>query len=154
MNAFKLVRSRGELILLSQAIEVSLKEESAILSLKERSPSAASGPPLRCNKCNKLGHMANRCSNSDRFPVPNVKAVLSCFNCGREGHVAKDCQQKLMYKVGVGRDTQYRGGVSRDTDNSGRAQSKGWIRSGNDRRELSSNPMSARRNKYMVVHSS
>jgi hypothetical protein len=38
-------RSRGESILLSQAIEISLEEESAILSVKERSPSAANGPP-------------------------------------------------------------------------------------------------------------
>jgi hypothetical protein len=39
------VRSRGESILLSQAIEISLEEESAILSAKERSSSAVSGPP-------------------------------------------------------------------------------------------------------------
>ena len=69
-----IIQSRGESILLSQAIEVSLEEESAILSVKERSPSAASGLPLRCNKCNKLGHMANKCSSSDRFPVANVKS--------------------------------------------------------------------------------
>jgi hypothetical protein len=56
-----IVRSRGESILLSQAIEISLEEESAILSVKERSPSGANGPCLRCNKCNKLGHMASRC---------------------------------------------------------------------------------------------
>ena len=65
-----IVRSRGESILLSQAIEISLEEESAILSVKERSPSGATGPPLRCNKCNKLGHTANRCLTSERFPAP------------------------------------------------------------------------------------
>jgi len=72
-----IVRSRGESILLSEAIEISLEEESAILSVKERSPSAANGPPLRCNKCNKLGHMANRCLIPDRLPISNVKAVNS-----------------------------------------------------------------------------
>jgi hypothetical protein len=40
-----IVRSRGETIL-SQAKEISLEEESAILSEKERSPSAANGPRL------------------------------------------------------------------------------------------------------------
>jgi len=40
-----IVRSRGESILLSQAFELSLEEECAILSAKERSPSAANVPP-------------------------------------------------------------------------------------------------------------
>jgi len=40
-----IVRSIGESILLSQAIELSLEEECASLSAKERSPSAANGPP-------------------------------------------------------------------------------------------------------------
>ena len=40
-----IVRSRGESILLSQAFEISLAEESAIPSVKERSPSAANAPP-------------------------------------------------------------------------------------------------------------
>lgn len=40
-----IVRSRGEAILLSQAIEISLEEESAILSVREKSHSAANGPP-------------------------------------------------------------------------------------------------------------
>jgi len=98
-----IVQSRGESILLSQAIEISLEEESAILSVKGRSPSAANGPPLRCNKCNTIGHTANGCSNLDKFPVTNIKAVLSCFNCGSEGHVAKDCQRKPTYKGSVSR---------------------------------------------------
>jgi len=56
-----IVRSRGESILLSQAIELSLEEESAILSAKERSPSTANGPSVRCTRCNRLGHAANKC---------------------------------------------------------------------------------------------
>jgi hypothetical protein len=138
-----IVRSRGESILLSQAIEISLEEESAILSVKERSPSGANGPHLRCNTCNKLGHMASRCSNPDRFPALNVKAVMSSFNCGCEGHVAKDCQQKLPFRADNGRDTRYGSSVSKDTDNINKLPGKGWIRSGNGERELSSNPTAA-----------
>ena len=68
-----------------------------------------------------------------------------------------------MYKSSVGRDTQYKGSVGRDidnvfgsvgrdickdsvgtdTNNLSRAQGKGWIRLGDDRRELSSNPTTA-----------
>jgi len=59
----------------------------------------------------------------------------------------KDCWRKPSYKGGVGRHTQFRDGVGRDTDNSSRAQDKGWIRSVNDGRELSSNPTTACQNK-------
>lgn len=132
------VRSRGESILLSQAIEISLEEESAILSVKERSTSAANGPPLRCNKCNKLGHTANRCMSSYRFPNADVKAVSSCFSCGSGSHIAKDCPQGRVCR---------KCGRKGHTANVCRAQSKGWIGAGNDWREASSNPTPARPNK-------
>ena len=111
-----IVRSRGETILLSQAIEISLEEESAILSAKERSPSAANGPPSRCNRCNKLGHAANKCTSMERPPLASVRAILSCFNCGREGHIARDCRRRPTYKGSVGRDTDnVFGSAGRDT---------------------------------------
>jgi hypothetical protein len=158
-----IVRSTGESTLLSQAIEISLEEESAILSVKEKSPSAANGPPLRCNKCNKLGHTANRCLSTG-VPTSNVRIVASCFNCGRDGHVVRDCRRRPTSNAGagrgsgfnasVGRDTEFIGGTGRGThtdgvgrDTKNRAQGKGWIKSGNGRRELSSNPMTARRHK-------
>jgi len=47
----------------------------------------------------------------------------------------------------VGRDTCCKDVVGRDTDNLSRAQVKGWIRSGNDRRDMSSNQTTARRTK-------
>ena len=84
-----------------------------------------------------------------------MKSVLSCFNCGREGHIARNCR-KHTRKVdigkdienefgSVGRDARLKDGVGRDTIKFSGTHSKGWVRSGNDRRELSSNPTTARR---------
>ena len=90
-----------------------------------------------------------------KIPRPNVRAVMSCFNCGREGHIARDCRRKPIFKAGVGRDTRYEGsvgrdtrcenGVGRDTNNVNKPPCKGWTRSGNGERELSSNQTAARR---------
>ena len=59
-----------------------------------------------------------------------------------------------MHKRSVGRDAHYGRSVGRDTDNLGTAQGKGWIRLGNNGREMSRNPTNARRNKLAVVHNS
>jgi hypothetical protein len=116
-------------------------------SAKEKSPSTANGPPLRCGRCNQLGHVASRYTDFNKFSPSSVKTVLSCFNCGREGHLARNCRQRPAHKVGVGRDTRFKAGTGGDTGDFSRTQNKGWFRSGNDRRELSSNPMTARRSK-------
>jgi hypothetical protein len=139
-----IVRSRGESILLSEAIELSLEEESAILPLRERSTPTANGPPLRCSRCNKLGHAASKCMELNKFSPSNVRTVLSCFNCGREGHVAKYCRQRPTHKASVSRGTDDEpGSAVRDSEEFSRAQSKGWVRSGNGRRALASNPSTA-----------
>jgi len=57
-----IVRSRGDSILLPQVIEISLEEEGAILSVLEKS--GVVGPLLKCHKCSKLGHTANKCKSS------------------------------------------------------------------------------------------
>lgn len=92
-----IVRSRGENILLSTAIEISLEEESAILSVKERgAPSGVTNNVARCQNCNKTGHVASRCflRRDSRPESRNVKAMtgVKCYNCGRMGHFAKDCR--------------------------------------------------------------
>jgi hypothetical protein len=89
-----IVRSRGESVLLSQAVEISLEEEGAILSLKEKP--GAGGNTIRCTICNSLGHTASKCASKDRFPPANARAVMSvvsCYKCGRAGHLARYCRQ-------------------------------------------------------------
>ena len=54
-----IVRSRGESILLSQAVEISLEEGGAILSKREKS--MAEGNNIRCTICNRLDHTAGTC---------------------------------------------------------------------------------------------
>jgi len=120
-----IVRSRGESILLSQAIEISLEEEGAILSVREKS--GAVGPFLRCHKCNKLGHTANKCRSSEKFPhtrprelnefteVTEVTELMSCSTCGRDGHVAKNCRQGTVWK---------KCGMKGHTENNCRIQNK------------------------------
>jgi hypothetical protein len=90
--------------------------------MKEKSSASARGPPLRFNRCHKIGHTADRCLSSSLNPNVNVRAieclnggrdehdtngcwqrqpglangkgvVASCFNCGWKGHFAKDCRQ-------------------------------------------------------------
>jgi hypothetical protein len=89
-----IVRSRGESILMSQAIEISFEEESGILSTKEKSPASARGPPLRCNRCHKLGHTANKCLSSSLNPSANIKAI-NCSYCGRDGSDLKHYENLL-----------------------------------------------------------
>jgi hypothetical protein len=79
-----IVCSRGESVLLSQAVEISLEEEGAILSIREKS--RAGGNTARCTLCNRLGHMVSRYVSKDRLPPANARAVMSvrsCFKCGR-----------------------------------------------------------------------
>jgi hypothetical protein len=106
-----IVRSRGETLLLFQAIEISLEEECAILSLKDRTSHAAKGTPfrnsklnhtIRCNKCQKLGHTSANClSSSGKLgPRDNVRI----FGCTRD-EIAAGRGQQVYYCNGlVGRD--------------------------------------------------
>jgi hypothetical protein len=111
--------------------------------------------PLRCNRYYRPGHVASKCIELSKVSPSIVNSFLSCFNCGREGYIARNCR-KSTRKVGIGRDTEnefgsvgrdaaLQDGVDRDAIKVSGTQSKGWIRSRNDRRELSSNPTTARR---------
>jgi hypothetical protein len=158
-----IVCSRGESILLSQAIEHSLEEEGAILSLREKS--GAAGSLLKCHKYSKLGHMDNKSRSSEKFPhtsarnvnefhevnefnganevnefteVTEVTQVMSCFNCGRKGHVAKNCRQES-----VCRKCRMKGHTEFNCTN----QNKSCIKSGNEGQEFVSNPQTAQNKK-------
>ena len=54
-----IVRSTCESIVLSQAVEISLEEEFALLSNREKS--MAAGNIIRCTNCNRLGQTAGKC---------------------------------------------------------------------------------------------
>jgi hypothetical protein len=163
-----IVRSRGEPLLLSQAIEISLEEEGAIHSVREIS--GDTGTLLGCHECSTLGHTSNKSRSSERFPHARAREVrndsrenksysrevmncteestsltpevMSCFNCGREGHVAKNCRQ--------GSDCR-KCGMKGHTKISCRAPNKGWTQSGNKGRGCVSNPRTAQDKKQKVV---
>jgi len=91
-----IVCSRGESILLPQAVEISFEEEGAILSNREKS--MAAGNIIRCTNCNRVGHTAAKCVSRDRLPPAYARAVMnviSCYNCGRDGNLAHKCLQRL-----------------------------------------------------------
>ena len=80
--------------MLSQAVEISLDEECAIFSIREKS--GAGGNTVRCTLCNRLGHFAGRCVTRDRLPPANARAVMSfmsCFKCGQAGNLDRDYRQ-------------------------------------------------------------
>jgi hypothetical protein len=90
-----IVRSRGESILLSQAVEVSQEQECAILSISKKS--VAGGNTVRCTSYNRLGHVTSKCMYKNRFPPANARAVVSFmarFKCGRAGHIARDYRKR------------------------------------------------------------
>ena len=74
-----IVRSRGESILLSQAVEISLGE-SAILSNREKSMAAGN---IRCINCNRLGHTAGKC-------------VYKASHCRRAGRKERYERHRLL----------------------------------------------------------
>jgi len=63
-----IVRSTGESILLSQPVEISLEEEGAFLSIREKFE--VSGNIVTCTNFNRLGHMASKYVSKDRFLLP------------------------------------------------------------------------------------
>jgi len=127
--------------------------------------SGPAGPLLRCHKCGKLGHTANKCRSSEFFPqtrarevneftevdefteVTEVTQVMSCFRCGREGHIAKNCRQGSVCNNCRQGSVCRKCGMKGHTEINCRVQYKGWTKSGNEGREFVSNPRTAQTKK-------
>ena len=115
-----------------------------------REKSGAGGPLLRCHRCKKLGHTADKCRSNEKFPhtgarevneftaVNEVTEIMSCFNCGRNGHVAKNCHDGTVCK---------QCGMNGHTENNCRVQNRYWTKSGNKGREFVSNPQTTQAKK-------
>ena len=57
-------------------------------------PRGRSGPPngpMRCYKCNGVGHRAEVCPS--RFGSGEGAGDSGCWNCGEAGHMSRDCPQ-------------------------------------------------------------
>jgi len=122
-------------------------------------PLASVKTVLSCFNCVREGHVVKDCLRRPTYRSGVGRDTDNLFgSAGRDtqfrsgvgrdtnnwfGSVGRDTQ----FRSGVGRYAQCRGGVGRDTENFNTARNKGCARSGNDRRELSSNPTTARRNK-------
>jgi hypothetical protein len=133
-----IVRSRGDSVLLSQAVEISLEEEGAISSMREKSTAGVN--TVRCTICNSLGYLASKCMRRG-FPLPNTPAVsvVRCFKCRRAGHLARDCRQEpdndfggptghaVVSRQGTMLDTQRQRGLPEAACGAQRS----WVRDGN-----------------------
>lgn len=94
------VRARDEKMLLPNAVEIALEEESAILSGRFKKQSLpqvrnlSSNPRPQVSQVNSnaykglyKGYQGNFKRNRN---VPQVNVI--CFNCQKEGHMAKECR--------------------------------------------------------------
>jgi hypothetical protein len=153
-----IVRSRGESILLSQATELSLEEEGAILSVREKS--GAAGPLLRCHKSSKLSHTASKCGRSENFPQARAWEVNKLNEVNKFGEVNNfneftqvnefsDVNEvtEVMSCFKCGRDSHIakncrqgwvcrKGGMKGHTESNCRVQNKDWTKSENGFRGL------------------
>ena len=96
---------------------------------------------LSCFNCGREGHVAQDCwrrpthKGSVGRDTDNMFGSVS-RNTHYKGSVGRDTDNVFW---SVSRDTRCKDSDGRDTLNLSRAQGKGWIMSGNDRKELSSN---------------
>ena len=85
------VRDRDEKMLLPNAVEIALEEESAILSGKfkrQTFPPKNVSSKTHTNPCNNF---VSRTQDNRRPSHVNVV----CFRCNKEGHISKECKGNM-----------------------------------------------------------
>lgn len=89
-----IVRSRGEQLLLSSAVELALEEESALLSARERGLGAyRSENEQRFSSGNSGPRYQRPRYKAHVIAEPEKRNVVRCYACGSMGHIARDCKR-------------------------------------------------------------
>lgn len=88
-----IVRSRGERLLLSTAVEIALEEESALLSAKDRGLIAhRSEGESRASYSPDSGYRRPR-YRANVIAEQDSRRMIKCYACGSMGHYARDCRK-------------------------------------------------------------
>lgn len=87
LEAKRVTYRRGDKVITSRKVLLKFKgipPESVILARRVHEVTVDYGRPLRCFKCQRLGHKSAFCRSE----------AAHCIKCGKAGHVIKDCKEE------------------------------------------------------------